>query len=224
MRMCRCTTSALECFQASCTVWPAGSALMKGDSDVEAGGFEIAKLCDWLGLNHWEMFEGMNWFIQNCCNAVRLLPLMGQKLSLNKNGPAVYPKAESEAYLGFTPEQAVQFIQAIAYRNGDGDIFCRGNPTGRRKTGIARSGVADAQAWLRPPLGRTVYALRPLSMWVISAGVSGHARSRPDELDTRRRAELPPRRKGMDGRRTWWEITRLSYGCLTPWSGHPLVA
>jgi len=151
----------------------AAPALLKGNTDIEAGGFEIAKLCDWLGLNEWEMFEGMNWFIQNCYNAGGLQTLMGQDLSLNQNGPAVYPKEEAEAYLGFTPEQAVQFIQAMAYRKGDGDIFAEGTPRAAEKLGLQDLVWQTHKHGYGPHWdGRYLHFVH-FPMWVISAALWG---------------------------------------------------
>jgi aldehyde:ferredoxin oxidoreductase len=113
----------------NCAPW-----LLNGDWGAEELNFEIAKLCDQLGLNHWEAFAGMNWFIQNCYNAGKLTTLLGETIELNKNGPAVYPKTEYHA--GFSPELAVKFLRAVAYRQGEGDIWAEGTPRAAEKLGL----------------------------------------------------------------------------------------
>jgi len=79
--------------------------------------FELNKLCDMLGVNCWEAFAGMNWFLQNCYNAGKLTTLMGESANLNPDGPNVYPKTAPHA--GMSNELAVKWI--------------RGVPTGRVK-------------------------------------------------------------------------------------------
>jgi len=108
--------------------------LLDNDWDDKEEAFEFNKLADMLGLNHWELFAGMNWFIQNCYNDGRLTELMGEKLTLNKSGPAVFPK--SQAWTGFTQSLAAKFIRAIAYRIGDGDVFAEGSPRAAEKLGL----------------------------------------------------------------------------------------
>ena len=112
--------------------------LLDNDQNDKEEAFEFNKLAEYLGINHWELFAGMNWFIQNCYNDGKLTELMGEKLSLNKNGPAVFPKTTgySQCYTGFPQELAVKFIKAIAYRKGDGDIFAEGSPRAEEKLGI----------------------------------------------------------------------------------------
>ncbi|MGQ9781242.1 MAG: aldehyde ferredoxin oxidoreductase N-terminal domain-containing protein [Nitrososphaeria archaeon] len=66
--------------------------LLDNDWEDKEEAFEFNKLADMLGINHWEIFAGMNWFIQNCYNDGKLTELMGERLNLNKNGPAVFPR------------------------------------------------------------------------------------------------------------------------------------
>jgi len=96
---------------------------------------EFNKLCDELGLNVWEMFAGMGWFMQNAYHAGRLTKLLGEPIKLNPKGPAVYPKTDRS--VGMTPEFAVKFIRAVAYREGEGDIWAEGTPRAAEKLGLA---------------------------------------------------------------------------------------
>ncbi len=97
--------------------------------------FEISKLLDQLGLNSWEAFVGMNWFIQNCFNAGKLTRLMGETLELSRNGPAVYPKTGVTA--GFSAELAVKLLRGVAYREGEGDIWAEGAARASEALGLS---------------------------------------------------------------------------------------
>lgn len=96
---------------------------------------EFNKLCDELGVNVWEMFAGMAWFWQNCQQAGKLDKILGEKVELNRNGPAVYPKTDRSA--GAPPEFAVKFIRAVAYREGEGDIWAEGTSRAADKLGLS---------------------------------------------------------------------------------------
>lgn len=96
---------------------------------------EFNKLCDELGLNVWEMFAGMGWFWQNAHHAGRLPKILGEVVKLNPKGPAVYPKEDRS--VGATPEFAVKFMKAIAYREGEGDIWAEGTPRAADKLGLS---------------------------------------------------------------------------------------
>ncbi|MCD6089851.1 hypothetical protein J7K07_09085 [Candidatus Bathyarchaeota archaeon] len=135
---------------------------------------EFNKFAEWLGINHWEIFAGMNWFIQNCFNDGKLTKLMGEKLNLNKEGPAVYPKVTSEdpykqAWAGFPEELAVKFLKAIAYREGDGDIFAEGTPRAAEKLGLQDEVWKTHKHGYAPHWdGRYLHFIH-YPMWVISA-------------------------------------------------------
>src|SRR5208283_377016 len=89
--------------------------LKKGVTEEE--NFEMGKFIDQLGLNCWEIYEGTNWFLQNCQNDGKLSTLMGEKVALNPNGPAVYPKTDWNT--GMPTDLAVKWIKGITYREGE---------------------------------------------------------------------------------------------------------
>ncbi|OKY78690.1 MAG: Aldehyde:ferredoxin oxidoreductase [Candidatus Methanohalarchaeum thermophilum] len=87
--------------------------------------FEINKLTDMIGIDQWEAFAGIAWFIQNAYKEGEITELMGHELDLNEDGPAVGPDTESNA--GMDPGFAVEFLKKVAYREGeDGDLFAEG--------------------------------------------------------------------------------------------------
>jgi aldehyde:ferredoxin oxidoreductase len=124
----------------ACSPW-----LFDNDWGNTERGVEFNKLCDELGLNVWEIFAGMNWFMMNCQNAGKLQEILGEKIELNENGPAVYPKTEQHANL--PPEFAARFLRAVAYREGEGDIWAEGTPRAADKLGLSD------QAWKTHKLG-----------------------------------------------------------------------
>ncbi len=117
-----------------CAAFAADYFLLK-KGITEAENFEMGKFIDTLGLNCWEIFEGTNWFIQTCQNDGRLDSLMGEKVTLNPNGPAVYPKTDWNT--GMPTDLAVKWIRGIAYRQGEGDIWAEGTPRAAAKLGLA---------------------------------------------------------------------------------------
>lgn len=96
--------------------------------------FEVSKLLDQLGLNSWEAFVGLNWFMQNSYNDGKLSKLMGEKLELDANGPAVYPKTGVSS--GFNAELAVKLLRGVAFREGEGDIWAEGAPRAAEALGL----------------------------------------------------------------------------------------
>jgi aldehyde:ferredoxin oxidoreductase len=116
----------------------AGSAadyflLKKGATPEE--NFEMGKIIDQLGLNCWEIFEGTNWFIQNCQNDGKLPTLMGETVVLNKKGPAVYPKTDWNSEM--PADLAVKWIKGITFREGEGDIWAEGTPRAAEMMGLS---------------------------------------------------------------------------------------
>ena len=107
--------------------------LKKGATPEE--NFEMGKIIDQLGLNCWEIFEGTNWFIQNCQNDGKVPTLMGEKVVLNKNGPAVYPKTDWNSEM--PAALAVKWIKGISFREGEGDIWAEGTPRAAKIMGLS---------------------------------------------------------------------------------------
>jgi hypothetical protein len=107
--------------------------LKKGVTEEE--NFEMGKFIDQLGLNCWEIYEGTNWFIQNCQNDGKLSTLMGEKVVLNPNGPAVYPKTDWNT--GMPTDLAVKWIKGITYREGEGNIWAEGTPRAAAIMGLS---------------------------------------------------------------------------------------
>jgi len=97
---------------------------------------EMTKLMDRAGLNIWELCIGMNWFIQNAYHAGRLNSLMGESVELyDKDHPDKTPKAIQT--VGIPPELFVKFIEGIAYRKGEGDIWAEGTPRAADLLGLS---------------------------------------------------------------------------------------
>ncbi|MGD0329839.1 MAG: aldehyde ferredoxin oxidoreductase N-terminal domain-containing protein [Nitrososphaeria archaeon] len=121
--------------------------------------FEFNKLAEYLGINHWELFAGMGYFIQNCYKDGKLSELMGEKLNLNTNPWTV----------GFPPELAAKFINAIAYRDGDGDIFAEGSPRAEEKLGIQNEAWKTHKHGYGPHWDGRYLHLINYPLWVIAA-------------------------------------------------------
>jgi aldehyde:ferredoxin oxidoreductase len=113
-----------------CSPW-----LLDNDWGKVERSVEFNKLCDELGLNVWEMFAGMGWFWQNCQQAGQLDRILGEKVELNRKGPAIYPKKDRST--GAPPEFAAKFIKAVAYREGEGDIWAEGTSRAADKLGLS---------------------------------------------------------------------------------------
>jgi aldehyde:ferredoxin oxidoreductase len=144
-----------------------GRNMTSGNPENRDPNREIAKLCDALGLNHWEAFAGMNWFMQNCQNAGKLPRILGEEVKLKHDGPAVYPKTGSEA--GMTLEFAVKFLKAVAFREGEGDIWAEGTPRAAEKLGLEAEARKTHKFGYGPHWdGRYLHFIR-YPVWVVSA-------------------------------------------------------
>lgn len=73
-------------------------------------GFEIAQLCNDLGLNHWEFIFGLVPWLRRCQARGELLKMDGDTLDFSD------------------PHVWVNFVTNIAFRKGWGDIFAEGGP------------------------------------------------------------------------------------------------
>ncbi len=99
--------------------------------------FEFAVLQNELGLDQFEV-SAMALFWNNCYNAGKLTSLLGEKVELNKNaGP--WPKKET--HCGLSPQFAAKFLNSVAYREGEGDIWAEASPRAADIMGL------DDQVW-----------------------------------------------------------------------------
>ena len=111
----------------------------------------MARLCDELGLNHFEILMGMQGLIRNCFSAGKLSRIMGEEID---------PE--------MSPELAVKWIRAIAYREGEGDIWAEGTPRAAAVLGIADE-VYKTHKFGYPPHWDGRYQGEHYPVWVVAA-------------------------------------------------------
>ncbi len=207
------TVSGVMYCVGQCSPW-----LLDNDWGNVERSVEFNKLCDQLGLNVWEIFAGMGWFWQNCQNAGKLPRLMGEKMELNKNGPAIYPK--TDRHVGLSSKLGVKFLRAVANREGEGDIWAEATPRAADKLGLTD------QAWKTHKLGYAPhwdgrYLQHVKSpVWIVSAlGWATQGRDPYDqqhgyvERYTSHVTEWAPfgEGKGKKGHPSWFGTKTISY-------------
>ncbi len=95
--------------------------------------FEFHVLENELGLDEFEV-RGMALFWNNCYNAGKLTRLLGEKVELNKNaGP--WPKKQK--HCGLPTEFTARFLNSVAYRQGEGDIWAEASPRAAQAMGLS---------------------------------------------------------------------------------------
>jgi aldehyde:ferredoxin oxidoreductase len=207
------TVSGVMYCVGNCAPW-----LLNDDWGNTEVNVEFNKLCDQLGLNVWEMFAGMGWFWQHCQNEGKLPEIMGEKIELNKNGPAVYPK--KDRWVGVQPEFAVKFIRAVAYREGEGDIWAEGTPRAADKLGLSDLSWKTHKHGYAPHWdGRHLQHIK-YPVWVVSAlGWATQGRDPYDqqhgyvERYTSHITEWAPygEGQGKEGALSWFDTKTISY-------------
>ncbi len=92
--------------------------------------FEIARLEENLGLNHWESQLGMDFWIKNEFKRGRLKKLMGEDIPADKDGNPV-----------LSPQFVLKWWKAVAKREGEGDVWAEGTPRAAKTLGL------DDEVW-----------------------------------------------------------------------------
>jgi aldehyde:ferredoxin oxidoreductase len=197
----------------NCSPW-----LLNNDWGNTELGVEMNKLCDQLGLNVWEMFAGMAWFWQNCQNDGKLPRILGEKIELNRNGPGVYPKTDQHADV--PPEFAVKFIRAVAYREGEGDVWAEGTPRAADALGLSDHVWKTHKHGYGPHWdGRYLHYVHS-PVWIVSAlGWATQGRDPYDqqhgyvERYTSHVTEWAPygEGQGKKGAKSWFDTETISY-------------
>jgi aldehyde:ferredoxin oxidoreductase len=141
--------------------------LLSGASISEEVRSELGILVNVLGLNAWEAFAGMGWFFQNCQNAGLLSEIMGEKVELNRKGPAVYPK--QDIHVGMPPELAVKWLRGTAYRKDEGDIWAEGTPRAAEIMGLANQAWKTHKFGYGPHHDGRYHHFKHFPVWLVSA-------------------------------------------------------
>ena len=92
--------------------------------------FEIKRLEEQLGLNHWESQLAIGFFLQNCYDAGILTKLMGETVPVDADGK-----------INFEPEFVHRWYRAVARREGEGDVWAESTPRAAEVLGL------ESQIW-----------------------------------------------------------------------------
>jgi aldehyde:ferredoxin oxidoreductase len=111
-----------------------GPMLMDADWGNTEKNFEVAYLMNELGLNHFEAFIALPPFFMNSYKAGKLKTLLGEEVQFSTDGPRVGD--DQNFHAGMPPDFAVKFLRAVAYREGEGDIWAEGAPRAAEKLGL----------------------------------------------------------------------------------------
>jgi len=145
-----------------------GPMLMDADWGNTEKNFEIAYLMNELGLNHFEAFIALPPFFMNCYNAGKLTKLLGEEVKFSTDGPRVGDKQNFHAMM--PPELAVKFMKAVAYREGEGDIWAEGAPRAAEKLGLSEFVPMSHKHGYGPHWdGRLLPFVEHFPAWVVNA-------------------------------------------------------